>query len=462
MPGADEPGPGAAARRSFNELTDGPIARALLRLSGPMMVSALLQNAQSLIDLFWVGRLGPTSMAAVAMGGTVMMQLFPAVLGVAMGTLALVSRATGAGNDGEAGAAAAQSMLLALALGLVSGLVGWHVARPLLTLLVAGPAVLAEGTGYLRVLLAGSFTMNLLFIGNYGLQGAGDTRRPMVFMVVANAVNLTLDPLLIFGWGPFPRLGVVGAAWATVIAQAAAAGVSLRFLLGGKTRLRLHGAGWRPNPALMRRLLRIGLPGSGQMLSRSLMALVFMRLVAGFGTAAVAAYGTGWRLFMILLMPAFVLGGAASTMVGQNLGAGRPDRARHAAWVAAGMDVVLMASAAAALMTWAPHCIRLFNGEPEVVAAGTRYLRIVAPSFVFAALAIVLGRGLAGAGDTLWPMFITILSLWGLQVPLAWWWSRPPGGSLDGIWRAMAIAMSVHGLLVTAWFETGRWKRHTV
>jgi Na+-driven multidrug efflux pump len=212
----------------------------------------------------------------------------------------------------------------------------------------------------------------------------------------------------------------------------------------------------------MARILRIGLPGSGQMLSRSLMGLAFMHLVAGFGTPAVAAYGTGLRLLMVLLMPAFALGGGAATMVGQNLGAGQPERARRAAWLAAGLDVAFMAVAAAALVAFAGPLIGLFNRDPAVVAEGTRYLRIVAPSFVFAALAIVLGRALGGAGDTFWPMVFTVASLWGLQVPLAWLWARVLWRTIDGVWWAMVAATLVHGLLVAAWFETGRWQRQRV
>jgi len=443
-------------------LTQGHLLAALAYLAWPMLVTALLQNAQSLIDLYWVGALGSEAMASVAMGGTVLMVLFPMVMGVSTGTVALVSRAIGAGRPDEAGAAAGQSLLLALLLGFASGLVGWFVADPMLGLLGASPHVVESGGGYLRISLTGSFTVFMLFIGNAAMQGAGDARTPMLVMASANLLNIMLDPIFIFGAWPVPGLGVRGAALATVLSQASAAAVAARMLFGRRSRLKVHPSQCRLDLALGWRILRIGIPGSGQMLSRSLMGLVMMRIVAGCGTAAVAAYGLGLRIHMIVLMPAFALGGAAATLVGQNLGAGQPERARRSAWLASGIDAAFMAFAAVVLVLFAADVLSFFNREHEVIRVGARYLRIVSPSYVFAALGIVLGRGLQGAGDTMAPMVITIVTLWGLQVPLAVLFSRLWTPATHGIWYAIALAMAVQGLLVTAWFETGRWKHARV
>jgi len=198
------------------------------------------------------------------------------------------------------------------------------------------------------------------------------------------------------------------------------------------------------------------------MLSRGLMSLILMRIVALCGTAAIAGYGIGMRFHMIILMPAFVLGNAAATMVGQNLGAGRPDRSRSAAWMATGMDVVIMAASAALMLAFAPQFVRLFDANPEVVRVGAGYLRTVSPFYVFVALAIVLGRALDGAGQTMITMIFTVSILWGLQVPLAMFLSRVAQPATQGIWWAIGIAMTVHALLVTGWFLTGRWKTHPV
>ncbi|MCA1810043.1 MAG: MATE family efflux transporter [Lentisphaerae bacterium] len=299
----------------------------------------------------------------------------------------------------------------------------------------------------------------VLFVANAALQGAGNTRTPMLIMAAANILNIALDPLLIFGWGPLPPLGVAGAAVATVTAQSLAAAMALHVLCREGAELHIRRESWRPDWPLIRRIVRIGIPGSGQMLSRSLMGAVIMRIVAASGTAAVAAYGAGMRFHMIILMPAFALGGAAATLVGQNLGAGKPDRARRCAWLAAAIDVVFMVLSAVVMMFFAPDIMRFFNSEPDVVRIGAEYLRVVSPFYVFAAVGIVISRATQGAGDTLVPMFITILSLWGLQVPLALWLTRVWQPPTLGIWTAMAIAFIVQGLLAALWFETGRWRR---
>jgi putative MATE family efflux protein len=443
-------------------ITDGHLLKAIGWLTAPMLVSAVLQNTQSLIDLFWVGGLGSKAVAAVAMSATILMVLFPMLMGLSTGTIALVARAVGAENFEEASEAASQSLMLAFLLGLLAGLIGWWFSDDFFRMLGAAPDIIPDGSAYLKISLLGGFTVFILFIGNAALQGAGDTITPMWIMAISNVLNIMLAPLFIFGLGPLPRMGVEGAAVATLISQAVAAAVAVHILLRGKARLHIRPRQWKPNLELSWRILRIGLPGSGQMFSRSLMSAVMMWIVAGCGTAAVAAYGVGLRFHMIILMPAFALGGAAATMVGQNLGAGKPDRAHHAAWVAAAIGMLFMVVTAVIMMAFAPALIRVFNAEPEVVHIGARYLRIVSPFYIFAALGIVLGRALNGAGDSLSPMIITILSLWGLQVPLALFLSRVWQPPTQGIWWAIVIAFVVQGLLVTGWFETGRWKHRRV
>ncbi|HBA83735.1 MAG TPA: MATE family efflux transporter [Verrucomicrobia bacterium] len=452
----------AAASKRKHMIIDAHPSRAILGLATPMLVGAVLQNVQSLIDLFWVGRLGPQAVAAVAISGTILMVLFPMLMGLGAGTVALVSRAVGGQRYDEASHAATQSLMLAFVFGGLSALIGWYYTDEFFALLGSGAEVAVEGRDYLRITLLGSLTVFVLFMGNAALQGAGDTLTPMYIMAVANLLNIVLDPLFIFGVGPFPALGVKGAAWATLIAQGVAAGGAVFILLSGRAQLHLRPRLWMPDLALSWRILRIGLPGSGQMLTRSLMSAVMMRIVASFGTAAVAAYGIGMRYHMIVLMPAFALGGAAATMVGQNLGAGKPDRAHHASWLATFMDMALMVVASLAMIFFAQELMQWFTDDPQVIALGARYLIIVSPFYILAALGIVLGRALNGAGDSLAPMICTVISLWGLQVPLAIVLARTWTPSLEGVWWAIGASMTVHGLLITAWFETGRWRHKKV
>lgn len=443
-------------------LTEGPLLRGLWRLAWPMFVSAMLQNAQTLIDLFWVGRLGSEAVAALALSGTILMMLFPVVMGLSTGTVAVVSRCVGAGALGEAADGAGQSLLVALVFGTLAGITGWFCAEPLCRLLGGQGEVVRLGTEYLQISFVGSTAIFVLFIGNSVLQAFGNTVVPMYAMVMSNLINLVLDPLFIFGWLGLPRMGVRGAAWATVIAEVAAVAVVLYVLQSGRLTLKITAAHWRPRWDVAWRVIRVGIPSSGQMLSRSLMSAVLMRVVAGCGMVAVAAYGIGSRLHMIVLMPAFTLGNAAATLVGQNLGARRPDRAAAVAWLATGLDVVIMAMSAAVLVIWAPAFVRIFDANPEVVSEGTSYLRVTSFFYVIAALSIVLGRALQGAGDTLSPMIATIIGLWGVQVPLAILlarWVTPP---TLGIWWSVSVALTVNGLMVAAWFAMGRWKHKTV
>lgn len=445
-----------------NVITDGRLRYGLLGLAGPMFVSMMLQNAQSLIDLFWVGRLGSEAVAALAVSGTLLMMLFPAVMGLSTGTVAIVSRAIGAGRRDEASEIAGQSLGVAMGFGVIAGLIGWAGAGWLCRLLGASDSVARLGGDYLGISFLGCFTVFLLFIGNSILQAAGNTVVPMRAMLLANVINLGLDPVLIFGWMGIPAMGVKGAAVATVISQAMAAMWVVRVLLRGVDGVCVRRHHWRPRMDLAWRLMRIGIPSSGQMLSRSLMSAVLMRVVAYFGTVAVAAYGIGVRFHMIVLMPAFVLGNAAATMVGQNLGAGKPGRAERVAWLATAIDGGIMVVSAAVLMVFAVPLIRVFDDNPEVVTMGVAYLRIVSVFHVFAALSIVLGRALQGAGDTLAPMVMTIIGLWIFQVPLAIVLPRFFAIPTDGIWWAIAVTLTVNGVLVAWWFWRGTWKTKRV
>lgn len=443
-------------------LTTGSVWKGLMGLVWPMFIATTLQNLQSVIGLFWVGRLGSDAVAALAMGGTILMMLFPLVMGLATGTGAIVSRRVGEGVPHKAAEAGGQSLIVALIFGVITGVAGWYWADDLCRWQGATGEVARLSTQYLGISLLGSFTVFILFIGNSILQASGNTVIPMKAMVLATVLNLVLDPIFIFGLLGMPQMGVEGAALAMVLAQAVAAVVVVRALAQGKSGVKVRFDDWRFQWKPAWSLMRIGLPSSGQMLSRSLMSVVLMRIVAGSGTAAVAAYGIGARFHMMAMMPAFVLGNAAGAMVGQNLGAQRPDRAERVAWLATGLGFVVLLACAIVLTVLAPPLVRLFDDNPEVVRIGTDYLRMVSIFHVFAALSIILGRALQGAGDTVGPMVTTIIGLWGVQIPLAIWMARHIVPATHGIWWSIAITLTVNGLMVAAWFLTGRWKRKKV
>ena len=446
-----------------NRLTEGSIVKGLLGLTGPMLASAILQNLQSIIDLFWVGSLGPHAVAGVAISGVILTLLFPIIMGTSLGTLALVSRAVGARRHDEASEVTGNSLVLAIMVGAIMGAIGWIFAGPLCRILGADAAVVEKGTEFLQITFLGSFTVFVLFTANSAIQGAGDAVTPMVVMILANILNIIMAPILIFGLLGMPRMEVMGAALATVLAQLVAATIVVIRLAKGVAGLRITEKNWTLNRQITSRLFRVGIPSTGQMLSRSLMAFALMKIVSMSGMAAQAAFGIAVRFDMILLMPAFALGNATATMVGQNLGAGKPERASRAAWTAAGLGMAVMAVAALLMFIFAPQLIWCFSRKSqEVIDIGTAYLRIVSPFLVCSAAAIVFGRALQGAGDATPPMIITIISLWCIQVPLAFYWSRIWNPPTQGIWWACAITTFAHGLLMTAWFQTGRWKNKKV
>lgn len=443
-------------------LLSGNLLGAVGRLAGPMLASAVLQNAQSLIDLYWVHNLGTDAVAALALSGTLLMLLFPVLMGLSTGTVAMVARAFGGGDDRRAAAVAGQSLTVATLVGVIVGLTCIPLILPATHLLHATPAVAELSRQYMLVSLLGMWSGYALFVANSALQGAGNTVAPMGLMLLANLLNLVLDPLLIFGRGPFPAWGVGGAACATVLSQLTAAAVAIVLLVGRRTRLQVRAGDFVPRLDLVRRLLTVGLPSMGQMTSRSLMGLVFFRIVGAYGSASMAGYGIGMRIHMVLLMPCFVLGNAAATLVGQNLGARQARRAASAAWVAAGVCVLLMALSAAAMVLWAEQTVSQFASGRDVIAVGASYLRIVTPFYVFAGLAIVLDRGMNGAGSTVPTMVFTVLTLWGLQVPLAYLFATIFTPPIHGVWWAICTATLVHAVLSAGWFLRGSWKRKAV
>jgi putative MATE family efflux protein len=449
-------------------LLSGSLARALASLCIPMLLSGALQEVQSLIDLFWVGRLGPHAVAAVSMSGIVMFLLSPVAMGLMIGTVALVSRRVGAHQPREAGHAAAQALLLSAALGVLASVGGWFLAPQVFPLLgvrvtdavqqgVDPAQIVREGIGFLRIIMAGQWLIFILLACYASLQAAGNVRTPMICSLTATVANMILDPLLIYGIGPFPRLGVPGAALATVISQAIALAAALRALRGNDQGIDLRRESFRPDPEICWRILRVGLPGSGQLLLRSSMSAALLRIVAICGPVAVAGYGIGLRWHMFILMPAFALGNATATLVGQNLGAGQPDRARRSAWLASGIDAGIMVLFALLALVAAEPLVRCFTKDPEVVKIGVQYLRVVSPFYPAVAFGIILGRALNGAGDSLAPMVITAISLWGIQFPAALLLAHAVNPPTLGIWLAVAAGNLIHALLITGRFHHGAW-----
>jgi len=444
------------------DLTSISISKGIWVLAIPAIASNILQSAFNLVDMAWVGRLGAAALAAVSMSGTILMIVMFLMLGVGMGTTAMVARFVGAKQTPKADNAAMQSLILGFIGSILFAGIGYYLSPWILGVLGADPEVTRLGTGYLQITFLGVIVMFYMFLISAVLQGAGDTVTPMLILAIATLINIILDPFLIFGIGFFPKLGVNGAAWATVLSRAIGSAIALEILLRGRSRVHVRIKYLNIDWNVIWRILKIGIPASGQMVLRGVVSVVLIAIVAGFGTFAIAAYGVGMRLSMLALMPGFALAMAAATLVGQNLGAGKPERAVHSAWISVLYYFSFMFVMTMLFLILAPQLMLIFNSQPEVVAIGSDFLRITAIGNLFVAVGLILGRAISGAGDTIPPMVFNFIALWLLQIPLAIYLSRFPLLGVRGVWIAILAAHVSLALLNTFWFQMGRWKHKQV
>jgi putative MATE family efflux protein len=444
------------------DLTSGSIQRAIWALAPAMMLETGILNVSQLLDAYWVGQLGSAALAAVTISMTVRWVVNSASNGLGIGGMAVVARRIGEKDRVAAEHATSQVVLLALIVSLSLGALGLLLMRPLLVLLGADAEVLPLGLSYLRIAFAGLFTMVLVFVINAMLRGAGEARLAMNVLLLATATTVILQPVLILGLGRWPGLGVAGSALAFALGYGAGLLLQMSILLRGQAKLRLSLRDLRPDFPLMGRVIRIALPATVQMSLRASSRLAVMWLVGLYGTFAIAGYGVANRLLMVALIPCFGLGNTAGTLVGQNLGALKPGRAERSAWWVSAYSAGYMLGVAAIIFAFAPTLIGIFDPTPEVVAIGTQCARVIAPTLVASAIGVVLARGFAGAGNTVPAMTINLLTLWVLEVPLAYGLAQVAGLGVLGIWLGRALANLANGLLFAGWFRRGKWKEREV
>ena len=429
--------------------------RSIMYLSLPMVATFLLQDAFNLVDMFFVGKLGSDALASVSMAGVILGLIITAVMGLSFGTIALVSRYAGEGNIDKADNVVMQSFLLGLILTVIVSVTGWIFTPDMLELLGASEDVVAQGTSYLRIMFGGSITIFLTVLFFSALRGAGDPITPMVILIISTILNIILDPIMIFGLFGFPELGVAGSAAATIIARTVALLMIFYVMVSKRSVVKLGslhidlGTIWK--------IIKIGAPGSIRFIIIHISSLVLIIIVSSFGTAAIAAYGVGTRLNMVVMNMVSGFGTAASILIGQNLGAGNHDRAEKSGWLSAGISVAIMAPISVLFFLFADEIISIFNAESEVVRIGSQLIRIIAPSFIFLGLNITLNSALNGAGDTIHPMLFSSISMLILRVPIAAYLAQSFG--ITGVWISWALTTVVHAILSIAWFKIGRWKR---
>nr|PZN91190.1 MAG: MATE family efflux transporter [bacterium] len=442
--------------------TRGPVGRAVLLLAIPMVLEMLMESVFAVVDIFFVSMLGAEAVAAVGLTETLLSLVYTVAAGVGIGVTALVARRIGEQDEDAAARATVQAVALGAALAAVLGVAGIVYARPLLRLMGASADVVAVGAGYTAVSLGSSGVVLLLFLLNAAFRGAGDAAVAMRVLWLANGLNIALDPLLIFGLGPFPAMGVTGAAVATAVSRATGVAFQLGVLLRADGRLRIRGRHVRIQPAIMWRLVRLSGTGTLQGLIGTVSWIGLARIIAEFGSEALAGYTIAIRVILFALLPAWGFGNAAATMVGQGLGAGDPDRAERAVWLAGLMNLVLLGSAATVSLIAAPGIIALFGTDGATSAYAIRCLRIVSLGFYPYAFGAVLTQAFNGAGDVWTATLLNLASIWVFEFPLAWMLAFPLGLGADGVFIALACSFSALSVLSALVFRRGRWRRVVV
>jgi len=440
-------------------LTEGSITLNLLRLAVPIIISNMLQTAYQVVDTFWVGRLSAEAVAAVSFCFPISFLLIALGGGLPIAGTVLLAQYTGRGDEDATNHVAAQTLLMVFLISLVLAAVGYSVATPIMRLMGAAPDVLPDAVRFFQIAVLGFIFVFAFFAYQALMRGRGIVYPPMLIVFITVVINFALDPLLIFGWGPLPRMGVAGSAMATLLTQALAAGIGLTLMVRGRHGIHLKWRNLRPDMALMSKIFRIGFPSSIEQSTQALGMTVMTMLVAGFGTIPVAAYGIGVRVMSCALVPAIGLSVATSALVGQNIGAGQMERAERTNLVSCSLAFVSLTLAGLLVFFVAPSIGIFFipQGGP-VIGQSAVFIRSIALTFGFIGLQQVLTGSLRGAGDTVAPMVLAMISLWMMRFPLAYILSAHTSLHVRGIWYTFPITTVISAAMAGYWFKWGGWR----
>ena len=451
-----------AIRGSDRDYTIGAVGPALVMLSVPMVLEMAMESMFAVADVFYVSRVSADAVATVGVTESILTLVYTVAMGLGIGATAVVSRRIGEKDEDGAAQSAAQSVALGLMVAAVIGVIGYFSAEWIMRAMGATPSMIDSSLGYTKVMFAGNATVTLLFLNNAIFRGAGDAAIAMRMLWLGNAINIAVCPLLIFGIGPFPALGVTGAAIGTNIGRGTAVLVQLWMLASGRSRVHISRRHWRIVPSVMWNVCRLSGSGFLQILIDTSSYIGLIRVIAAFGSEALAGYTIGIRMVMFAMMPAWGLGNAAATMVGQALGAKKPDRAEQAVWTAGKYNAIVLGIVSVAFIVFAPQIVGIYTHDPVVGPYALSCLRIVSAGFVFFAYGLVLTQAFNGAGDTWTPTWINLGCFWFWQIPLAWFLAIYLGLGPQGVFIAMTVAFSTLAIVSAVIFRRGWWKNREV
>ena len=449
---------GEGLRGSQRDFTQGPIWVALVILAIPMILEMSMESLFAVVDIFFVAKLGADAVAIVGLTESVMALIYAVAFGLAIGATATVARRTGEKDHAGAAKSAAHVLYLGIIVSIVISVIGVIFAPNILKLLGADPHIIVEGSTFMRIMLGGNAVVIFIFLLNAIFRGVGDAAIAMRVLWLANILNMILAPMFIFGVGPFPELGVTGAAVGTTIGRGCGVLYAAWYLVRPGGRIHVHRESWRFDPSLLWKLLRLSSTGVVQLLIATASWTALMPIMAGFGEVAIAGYVIALRVVMFALLPALGLSNAAATMVGQNLGAEKPERSEAAVWAAAKFNTAFYFGIGVVFWLFSSELIGFFTQEPEVLRYGTSALHIIAYGFAFYGLGMVLETAFNGAGDTWTPTYLNFFIFWLFEIPtayiLAYYFDMGP----DGVFWAITIAFSLLAVASAVLFKRGKWK----
>lgn len=447
-----------AIRGKERDYTAGNINQALFLLAIPMVIEMFMESLFALVDVFFVAQVGIDAVTTVGLTEAVLTLIYSVAIGCSSGATALVARRIGEKDPKAASFTAFQALMVGVTFGVVTGLIGMFFAEDILKFMGASPEVLATGTNFVRIMLGSNVVIMLLFLLNGVFRGAGDPAIAMRTLLLANGLNIILDPIFIFGLGPIPAMGVTGAAVATTLGRSVGVLYQLYNLFWGKGAIRIERSMMKIDLGIIRRLLEVSVSGAVQFIIASASWIFLMRIISRFGSESVAGYTIGIRVIIFALLPSWGLANAASTLVGQNLGAKQPDRAEQSAWRAGYFNTIFLLGVSALCFALAPLIMTFFTDKPEVARIGTMTLRILGLGNVMYAYGMVISQAFNGAGDTRTPMIVNFICFWLIEIPLGYLLAVTLGMGVLGICIAVPASESLLALILIVIFRKGKWK----
>ena len=441
------------------EFTTGSIRKAVFMLSIPMILEMMMESIFAIVDIAYVSRVSVNAVATIGLTESVITLVYAIAIGLSMAATAVVARRIGEKDLKGAREAAMQAILLGIAVAFSIGIIGFLYSKEILALMGGEPDLIAEGYGYTKLLIGGNITIVLLFLINAIFRGAGDASVAMWTLVLSNGLNIILDPIFIFGWGPIPEFGVMGAAIATNIGRGTAVIFQLGILFFGWSRIKLAVSDIVLRTEVMLNLIKVSLGGIAQFLIGTSSWVFLMRLMSEFGSEVLAGYTIAIRVMMFTFMPAWGMSNAAATLVGQNLGAKQPERAEKSVWITGKYNAFFMLAVSLIYLFFAPEIIGLFTNVTSVVENGALCLQVVAAGYIFYAYGMVVSQAFNGAGDTKTPTKINLIAFWAFQLPFAYLAAITFELGALGVFMAITLAEVMLSVIAIIWFRKGYWKK---